>query len=202
MALKPLKPMKPKPPKGSKPIKVIKPKKKSEIVQRYIHNITSRFHRFGKKPPIRYRRQAPEDMRKIKVSVIENQINTGYLLEFVYGAHQMQGQVGGWKNDPRPVILVFSDDKFKYIEGINTNYLSDYYLKKLREIMLRFPGVDGENLYSIFKKTAKPAIAGYRKYIRASLKDVYIYVYKDDVLREVDRLHKERQRQKEKMKGK
>jgi hypothetical protein len=113
------------------------------------------------------------------------------MFEFIYGNKQMPGQVGGWKNDPRPVVLVFMDDGQYYIEGINTNYLSDHYMKKIRQIMSRFPGVNQDNLLNITKRVAPYAIKkGYRKYIRSSLRDVYIYVYKDDFEREVDYIAK------------
>lgn len=204
-ARKPIKgkpPKKPKAPIGAKPTRVPKPKKITDIIRDARSIIITRFKKAGRTPPVRYSRPTPKDMKKLKVSIIENQIATGYLLEFNYGVKQMAGRVGGWKNDPRPVILVFMDDKFNYIEGINTNYLSEYYMKKIREIMKRFPGVGGEMLYDIFKKTAKPAIKGYRKYIRSSLRNVYMYVYADDVMREVDRMHKERQKRREKNKPK
>jgi hypothetical protein len=131
-------------------------------------------------------------MIKIKLSVKSKRIMAGQILEFRYGKKQVQGQVGGWKHDPIPVILVFHDDKKKYVEGINTNYLSGYYLKKLRAIMNRFPGVDGGVLYTIFWRTARRAIHhGYRKYIRRSLTNTYLYVYEDEKMRELDALAKQ-----------
>lgn len=136
--------------------------------------------------PIRYKRNAPPGTVKQETSMVDRkQYTTGTLLEFKYGGGsrpQKQGEVGRWKNDPKPVLLVFYDDGHKYIEGINTNYLSGWYLKKLRVIMKRFPGLDGEDLYKIFKRTALFAIKkGYRKYIRTSLLNTYVYVYKDEL---------------------
>ena len=95
----------------------------------------------------------------------------GSILSFVYGKKQRPGQVGGWKNDKSPLLLVFYDDGVRYIEGINTNYLSKWYIKRLRTLIRTFPGVDGEEFYNIVKKTAWYAVGkGYRKYMRASLR--------------------------------
>ena len=169
--------------------RVIKPRQiqKQEFVLEH-------FRKKGKKPPVRYRRPVPKGMVKVSVTIRDKKLRTGYLMEFKYGRKQKPGQVGGWKNDPRPVILIFHDDRKSYIEGINTNYLSEYYLKKIKQIMKRFPGVDGEKLYNIVKRTAKFAITkGYRKYIRTSFRDMYLYVYEDDLERTLDYLAKEEQ---------
>lgn len=137
-------------------------------------------------PPILYRRPIPNGMYR-QVSSMYREIECGTILEFVYGKKQKPGQVGGWKNDRKPVLLVFYDNKVDgYIEGINTNYLSMYYLKKLKQIMTRFPGVDGEELYTIMLRTARFAVnKGYRKYIRSSLKNVFTFEYYDDDIQEL-----------------
>jgi hypothetical protein len=156
--------------------------------------ILEKFRKRGKKPPVRYRRSVPKGMVKVGIRMKNRKVETGYIVEFKYGFKQKTGQVGGWKNDPRPVMLCFHDDKIKYIEGINTNYLSEWYLKKIRTIMKRFPGVDGEQLYRMFKRTAKAAIKkGYRKYMRESFRDVYLYVYENDLERTLDELAKQTQ---------
>ena len=153
--------------------------------------ILEHFRKRGKKPPVRYRRPVPKGMVKVKLVIERRKIKTGSLIEFKYGRKQKPGQVGGWKNDPRPVIFLFHDHKIKYVEGINTNYLSEYYLKKVRQIMNRFPGVEGYILYNVFKRTAKHAVKkGYRKYMRDSLKDIYLYVYEDDLERTLDAIAK------------
>ena len=60
--------------------------------------------------------------------------------------------------------------------------------------MRRFPGVDGEQLYNIFKRTARFALKkGYRKYIRASFRDMYLYVYENELERTLDQLAKSKQ---------
>lgn len=114
----------------------------------------------------------------------------GSLLSFVYGKKQRPGQVGGWKNDRKPLLLVFYDDGEKYIEGINTNYLSKWYIKRLKTLLRIFPGIDGRQFYHIVQKTAWYALGkGYRKYIRSSLKsasvkeirEFYGRVLKEDV---------------------
>lgn len=170
--------------------KIIKPRQVARREYVLEHHMAKR----GKKPPVRYRRPVPKGMVKVSVTLKDKKLKSGYIMEFKYGRKQKPGQVGGWKNDPRPVILLFHDDKIKYIEGVNTNYLSEYYVKKIRQIMNRFPGVDGELLYNIFKRTAKFALKkGYRKYMRASLKDMYLYVYENELQRTLDELAKSKQ---------
>lgn len=137
---------------------------------------------------IKYKRTAPlslgvpKNFTKVAYRLADK-LPTGEILEFVYGKKQVYGEVGGWKNDPKPVLLVFYDDNFEYIEGLNTNYLSDYYLMKLRQIIVRFPGVidrAGKQLYKIVKRTAPYALGkGYRKYIRSSLRSAFIYHVKE-----------------------
>ena len=149
----------------------------------------------NKRPPVKYRRPIPKDMVKKSVSLVET-FYPGTLLEFVYGHKQKPGQVGGWKNDRKPVLLVFHDDGHNYIEGLNTNYLSNYYIAKLKYILKIFPGIDGEQMYNIIKKTAAYAIKkGYRKYIRESLRDRYVYLYKDEQAQElqIEEMNKERE---------
>lgn len=106
-----------------------------------------------------------------------NSVDTGNLLEFKYGTKQKPGQVGGWKNDPTPLILMLYDDTVRYMEGINTNYLSDSYLKILLRGVDAFPGLkSGRRLYSVIKKTAPRAVAvAYRKYIRSSVQNIWLH---------------------------
>lgn len=153
---------------------------------------TNHFIAKRKIPPIRYHRSTPPDMRKISYRVGKGiPVNTGYMMEFVYGEKQVYPQVGGWKTDQRPVLLVYNDDGVRIIEGINTNYLSEHYMKKVRQIMSRFPGINQDGLYTITKRVAPYAIKkGYRKYIRQSLRDTFIYVYENEFMREIDKLAK------------
>lgn len=136
---------------------------------------------------VRYKRPVPRGMVKQKIKMI-NEIATGEILEFNYGYKQKPGEVGGWKNDPKPVLLVFYDDGSEYIEGLNTNYLSDYYLRKLKRIIAKFPGITiqpkekkmGMKLYDVVSKTAAYAVKkGYRKYLRKNLRNTYLYVIPD-----------------------
>jgi len=195
-AMKPIKPMKPKkskPPKGPK-------SNKSRGKARAIMQLKDARGRFtnhmvaaGKNPPIRYHRSPPSGMRKIKYSIgMGTPVNTGYLMEFIYGEKQVYPQVGGWKHDQRPLLFVYGDDGFRILEGINTNYLSESYMLKMKKIMDRFPGVDQDSIYNTTKRTAPYAIKkGYRKYIRTSFRDVYIYVYEDEFAREIDKIAKQ-----------
>jgi hypothetical protein len=134
--------------------------------------------------PIIYKRPVPRGFKKQELKLVK-EVKTGSIIEFVYGSKQKVGQVGGYKNDRRPVLLVFYDDGKKYIEGLNTNYLSRYYLFKLNQIRKRFPGIlvdkannkTGEMFYKIVKRTAPYAVGkGYRKYMRKSLKSTFLYV--------------------------
>lgn len=138
------------------------------------------------RPPVRYKRSM-SNMVKVKTSLGGKRIKTGMLLEFSYGKRQTPGKVGGWKHDPIPRILVFYDDGDRYVEGLNTNYLSDYYMRKLKTILSRFPGIDGDELYLILKRTAMYAIKkGYRKYLRSSIRNEYVYMYEDELLNHLD----------------
>lgn len=176
-----------------------KMKKQTAILREYRREVLGRFTSRRKKIPVRYLRKTPDGMKKVKLTKHIYSINCGYLAEFGYGDHQMQGQIGGWKNDPRPIILTFSDDGRMYVEGINTNYLPDVYMKRLLLLMRRFPGLGSVDLYDIFKRTAHQAIkSGYRKYIRRSMRDIYIYVYEDEFLREYDRQAKMNQKKDQK----
>jgi len=128
--------------------------------------------------PIRYKRPLPKNMVKESISLTKP-IETGNIIEFIYGTKQKPGQTGGWKNDPKPALLVFYDDGVGYIEGINTNYLSDYYIRKVRMIRDIFPGISGEELYNVIKRSASYALKkGYRKYLRPSLKNTMIWKLK------------------------
>lgn len=202
-------------PKRTRVKKAIKPGSKAKERKRRKHDLRNtkgqftkaryenrdlmgRFAKKNKRPPVRYRRPTPIGMKKIGIKLGNNSITAGYLLEFTYGFKQKEGEVGGWKNDPQPLIIVFNDDQVRYVEGVNTNYLSEYYLKKVRNIMVRFPGINGEQLYNIFKRTARYAIKkGYRKYIRTSLNNIFVYVYEDEVMRTIDEIAKNKLERKE-----
>jgi len=122
------------------------------------------------KRPIRYKHKLPAGMFIVQTDTLKT-FKAGTLLEFNYGRKQKVGEVGGWKNDPRPSLLVFLDDGDNYIEGINLNYLSEYYVRKLKIVLRKFPGIDGDDLYKILKRTASHALKkGYRKYVRSSMK--------------------------------
>lgn len=183
--------------KPSKGPKLNKARTKSQAIMQLRDargRFTNHFVKRGKVPPIRYHRPTPPDMRKISYRVGKGiPVNTGYMMEFIYGEKQVYPQVGGWKTDQRPVLFVYNDDGVRIIEGINTNYLSEYYMKKMRQIMSRFPGISQDSLYSITKRVAPYAIQkGYRKYIRQSLRDTFIYVYEDEFMREIDKIAKQK----------
>ena len=108
-------------------------------------------------------------MTKSKGTLSE-QIAFGSILEFSYGAKQVRGERGGWKTDPKPSLLIFHDDGSKHVEGLNTHYLSYYYIAKLLKLLRKYPGINGTKFYSIIKSTAPQALKkGYRKYLRSSI---------------------------------
>jgi hypothetical protein len=130
---------------------------------------------------IRYKRPTPRGVVKEQVILTPRKFNSGELIEFRYGLKQKPGQIGGWKNDPKPALLVFYDDGHNYIEGVNTHYLSEYYLKKVIILPKIFPGIEGTEIYDVIKRTAPKVLAkGYRKYIRTSLKSIFRYVPKGE----------------------
>ena len=131
-----------------------------------------------------YRRPVPRGMIKEGIKMLKP-VETGIVLEFKYGfKKQMPGETGSYKNDPRPTLLVFYDDGHKYVEGININYLSRYYLIKVRQIVRKFPGItkDGRIFYKVIKMTASYAVKkGYRKYLRQSIREAFLHIYEPEV---------------------
>lgn len=123
------------------------------------------------KNPIKYNRPIPGTIEE--PTTLLEAFRTGEIVKFSYGKRQKMGEVGGWKHDPVPRLLVFYDDGNKYIEGINTNYLPTKYLVVLMKLTVAFPGIDGVGLYNIVKKSASEAVKkGYRKYYRTSMHNV------------------------------
>lgn len=121
--------------------------------------------------PLRYQRLLEEGT--FVPTKTTSALPTGTLVQFTYGRKQEVGEVGGWKNDPRPKLVVFYDDGQKYIEGININYLPNTYLSVLMKLLVTFPGITGEQLYKVVKLSAPNSILkGYRKYIRSSFRNV------------------------------
>lgn len=122
------------------------------------------------KKPIRYHRNIPNTI--LEARTLLKEFKTGEIVHFTYGQRQEAGETGGWKNDPRPRLLVYYDDGNKYIEGVNTNYLPTAYLVRLMKLLVSFPGIGGRELYSIVKRTAPEAHKkGYRKYFRTSMRN-------------------------------
>lgn len=197
--MKPMKPMRPRKARKAKgfPSERLQPvtvRSKKQIMQQLKDvrgRFTSHFISLRKIPPVRYHRPTPEGMRKIKHTISHGvPVNTGYMMEFIYGEYEPV-RVGGWKNDSRPVIFVYGDDSVRILEGINTNYLPDSYMIQMRKIMSRYPGVNQDTVYVLTKRIAPFAIKkGYRKYIRTSFRDVYIYVYENEFARELDKIAK------------
>jgi len=133
------------------------------------------------KRPVRYKHPVAKGML-VQSTNMNDAHDTGTVLEFNYGNRQKKGQVGGWKNDPRPSLLIFHDDGSKYLEGVNLNYLSYYYVKKLQALLKRFPGITGEELYLVVSKSASYALKkGYRKYLRPSVKSPHKLVMGESI---------------------
>lgn len=105
-------------------------------------------------------------------------VPSGTLLEFQYGAKKPVNEAGGWHGDPRPVLLVFFDDKSEFIEGINVNYLANAeYMRLLAAIdKMELPEDSmqaGKMLYEFVKSIAPGALNGYRKYKRNKIRSMF-----------------------------
>lgn len=105
-------------------------------------------------------------------------IGPGLLIEFQYGAKKNIGESGGWKGDPKPILLVLYDDHKEYIEGINTNYLNQKFLNELMKVLAMMPGVsqdynNGKQLYKMLKEISPDILKGYRKYKRNVIRRIW-----------------------------
>jgi len=101
----------------------------------------------------------------------------GTLVEFPYGRKKMN-EAGGWKNDPRPIVIVFFDDLVDYIEGLNTNYLSPQKLKECLEVVNQEQSIgdspaDGKRLYERMKSIEPDVLFAYRKFKRDSIASLW-----------------------------
>lgn len=124
--------------------------------------------------PARYRRNKIANISKKRLRVA-HRVPAGILLEFHYGVPKPITEVGGWHNDPRPLLIVFYDDHNDIIEGINTNYLTDDQLRKVLDAIKLLPinlgesTLDGQLLYKHLKSLTPEALTGYRKYKRKKI---------------------------------
>jgi hypothetical protein len=118
----------------------------------------------------RYRRNKTIKYKRSQLR-LGNRIPAGTLIEFQYGVKKKLDESGGWKGDPRPILLVFYDDQDEYIEGINTNYLNAGFLREFIDVLHKAPGVgkspnDGKLLYKLMKSVEPDLLKAYRKYKR------------------------------------
>ena len=114
-----------------------------------------------------FRRNKKFAKKRIRLAT---RVPAGTLVEFQYGTRKLN-ESGGWKNDPRPVLLVFYDDQENYIEGINTNYLNSTILRELLNAVRQAKGIEntlegGKRLYELVKSVGPDTLIGYRKYNR------------------------------------
>jgi hypothetical protein len=128
----------------------------------------------------RYRRNKTIKYRRKRLR-LAGRIPAGTLIEFQYGAKKLD-EAGGWKGDPRPILLVFYDDQDEYIEGINTNYLSASFLREFLDVVKKAPGIGksptgGKRLYKLMKSIEPDLLKAYRKYKRG----VILTVWKLDI---------------------
>ena len=113
--------------------------------------------------------------KKIPIKT-SSRLYAGTYVEFQYGVKKLD-EAGGWKGDPRPILLVFYDDFKKYIEGINTNYLSPNQFQSLFKLTKSVikenenvdPIYDGERLYQLIKNSNPSLLSGYRRYLRNNI---------------------------------
>jgi len=124
-----------------------------------------------------YRRNRSIKFKKSRVR-LSSRVPAGTLIEFQYGVQKEVNESGGWKNDPRPILLVFYDDQSEYIEGVNTNYLEDKFLRDFMEVLENAPGIgkstdSGKRLYKLMKSVDPDLLKAYRKYKRKSILAVW-----------------------------
>ena len=115
------------------------------------------------------KRTLPLTLKK-KIIRPKSRIDVGSIIEFRYGT-KTPNKVGGWKQDPTPVILVLYDDGLNNIlEGINLNYLTDIEFNKVLRVLYSktFSKVDGKFLYEELKKKTG-LVKAYRMYKRKSI---------------------------------
>jgi len=100
-------------------------------------------------------------------------IKTGDIVNFIYKNYQ---------HDKKPKVFVFGASK-SHIEGINTNYLSDIQIRKIREFIKKHPSVagavrklmrmSGKILYQVFKRTVlRGTLEFYRMYLTEYMKSI------------------------------
>lgn len=112
-------------------------------------------------------------------------IDAGKLIRFSYG-QRSEDKPGGWKNDPRPIIVVLYDDKEKYIEGININYFTTQEIGQFFALLSKYgkPIINeesGQQLYKFIKDQAPDLLKkAYRKFKRESI--VMAFEYQADIL--------------------
>jgi len=126
----------------------------------------------------RYRRNKTIKFKKTRTT-LAGRVPAGQLVEFQYGARKPLGEAGGWKGDPRPILIVFYDDQKEFIEGINTNYLSPGKLQELLDVIDSFDSLgagpeDGKRLYARVKSIEPDILEmSYRKYKRDKIKSMW-----------------------------
>ena len=128
----------------------------------------------------RYRRNKTIKYKRTRLR-LAGRIPAGTLIEFQYGTKKPD-ETGGWKGDPRPILLVFYDDQDDYIEGINTNYLNAGFLREFIDVVKKAPGIGkspdgGKRLYRLMKSIEPELLTAYRKYKR----NVILTVWKLEV---------------------
>lgn len=127
------------------------------------------------------RNQKPGLFEKSRSPMQERKF-VGDFIEFQYGDRHPYGVRGGWKNDPRPILLVFYDELLTYIEGINTNYITDVELKQLLEVLSdmdlnlrrgKMSKTIVDQFYQRVKNRNPKILRGYRKYMRDNITAIW-----------------------------
>jgi hypothetical protein len=135
-----------------------------------------------RKPVLDYSRILKFDPERISLG---ESIDAGTLIRFTYGQKSVD-RPGGWKNDPRPIIIVLYDDQKKYIEGINVNYLNTAEIGQLFSLLSRYSkplqsDAAGQDLYKYLNGQAPEIVKkSYRKFKREAI--AMAFEYKADII--------------------
>lgn len=91
------------------------------------------------------------------------------------------GNYANAKNDISPLLLVFRNDNYKYIEGINVNYLSGSDMRRLAQALVKINvnfrnvTITGVMMYNILMSEIPDIIEhSYRKYFLAYISNVFL----------------------------
>lgn len=105
-----------------------------------------------------------------KKADIGKRYRCGSILKFKYDGKKPVGEIGGWKNDPRPYGIVVYDDKAKNrLHLLNMNYIPWTLYRRIINLVDENPKLkfNGRKFYKELKSHSPEAVKkSYRKYVR------------------------------------